>query len=70
MKPQYIEVNAHGNKFYYLDRHLTILHREDGPAVEYADGTKGWILNDEELTAGQHANLMYHFHAQRNSTIK
>ena len=21
------------------------LHREDGPAVEYADGTKKWYLN-------------------------
>ena len=23
------------------------LHREDGPAVEYADGTREWWLNDE-----------------------
>jgi hypothetical protein len=22
------------------------LHREDGPAIEYADGTKEWYLND------------------------
>ena len=22
------------------------LHREDGPAIEYADGTKSWWLND------------------------
>jgi len=25
-------------------------HRTDGPAVEYADGTKCWYLNDKELT--------------------
>jgi hypothetical protein len=22
-------------------------HREDGPACEYSDGSKGWYLNDE-----------------------
>jgi len=22
-------------------------HREDGPAIEYADGTKCWCLNDK-----------------------
>ena len=22
-------------------------HREDGPAIEYADGTKKWYLNDQ-----------------------
>ena len=26
------------------------LHREDGPAVEYANGYKGWWLNGENLT--------------------
>jgi hypothetical protein len=25
-------------------------HREDGPAVEYADGRKSWYLNGEEVT--------------------
>jgi hypothetical protein len=24
-------------------------HREDGPAIELADGRKLWFLNDEEL---------------------
>jgi hypothetical protein len=24
-----------------------LLHREDGPAIEYADGTKVWYLNGE-----------------------
>jgi hypothetical protein len=26
------------------------LHREDGPAIEWADGTKSWWLNGEYLT--------------------
>ncbi|MDP2696414.1 MAG: hypothetical protein Q8O87_04190 [bacterium] len=25
-------------------------HREDGPAIEYADGTKSWYINDNSLT--------------------
>ena len=25
-------------------------HREDGPACEWADGTKWWYLNDKPLT--------------------
>ena len=29
------------------------LHREDGPAVEYANGTKEWWINDEKLTKGE-----------------
>ena len=31
-----------GTKFWYLNRKL---HREDGPAVEYANGDKEWYLN-------------------------
>ena len=27
-----------------------MLHREDGPAVEFTDGGKYWWLNDVELT--------------------
>ena len=30
-------------KWYLNDK----LHREDGPAIEYADGTKYWYLNDK-----------------------
>ena len=42
---QYIHVNEYGNKLYYKDEEMTILHREDGPAVEYASGYKSWYLN-------------------------
>ena len=44
MTPQYIAINI-GNKFYFKDKQMTILHREDGPAYEGVDGTKFWIVN-------------------------
>ena len=25
-------------------------HREDGPAIEWSDGSKSWIFNGEEVT--------------------
>ena len=31
--------------YYYKDVHCTIIHREDGPAMEYHDGSKFWYLN-------------------------
>jgi hypothetical protein len=45
MTPQYIEINSNGSKFYYKDKAMTILHREDGPALEYSTGRKEWYLN-------------------------
>ena len=37
-----VKVNASGDKAWYLDGKL---HREDGPAVEYASGSKAWYLD-------------------------
>ncbi len=45
MTPQYIEIAEFGSKFYYKDKQMTILHREDGPAVEFNDGDKYWFIN-------------------------
>jgi FtsP/CotA-like multicopper oxidase with cupredoxin domain len=45
MTPQYIEINQHGSKRYYKDKEMTILHREDGPALEWYDGSKFWAIN-------------------------
>jgi hypothetical protein len=45
MTPQYIEINANGSKFYYKDKSMKILHREDGPAFEGYDGGKEWRIN-------------------------
>ena len=45
MTPQYIEIYARGSKFYWKDKAMTILHREDGPAFEGSDGSKEWRIN-------------------------
>ena len=47
MKEQFIHIYESGNKFYYSDREMTIRHREDGPAIEWADGSKEWWFNGE-----------------------
>jgi hypothetical protein len=31
------------------------LHRNNGPAIEFADGTKFWYLNDKQVTEAEHA---------------
>ena len=45
MTEQYIETRKNGNKFYFKDAAKQILHRTDGPAIEYANGDKTWIVN-------------------------
>ena len=37
-----MEIGPDGSKYWYLNGKL---HREDGPAIEYADGEKWWFLN-------------------------
>ena len=44
-KEQFIHIDEHGAKCHYSDRKMKILHREDGPAFEYADGSKEWFIN-------------------------
>ena len=39
-----LTVNSYGSKFWWLNGKL---HREGGPAYEYANGSKGWYLNGE-----------------------
>ena len=43
MKPEMI-IDEYGTKRWWLNGQY---HREDGPAVEYADGSKFWYLNDK-----------------------
>jgi len=45
MKAQYIEIDKYGDKFYYSDREMKILHREDGPAFVGSCGGKSWWVN-------------------------
>ena len=44
MNTQYIKKNKDGT-FYFSDKEMTKLHREDGPAIEYANGDKFWYVN-------------------------
>lgn len=46
MKAQYIKIDRDG-KYYYSDKEMTQLHRENGPACEYTSGTKIWYLNGQ-----------------------
>jgi hypothetical protein len=50
-----VEVYPHGDKCWYLNGKL---HREDGPAIEYANGYKSWWLNDKKLTEEEHKKAM------------
>jgi hypothetical protein len=43
MKPE-MKIDTYGEKRWFLNGKL---HREDGPAVEYPNGTKHWFLNGE-----------------------
>jgi len=45
--PQYIHTDRDGSKFYYKDKAMTILHRLDGPAVEWFTGSKSWYINNK-----------------------
>jgi hypothetical protein len=45
MTPQYIRINEDGDKTYWKNKEMTILHREDGPAIEWVDGYKEWRIN-------------------------
>ena len=42
MSESTMQTTKNGSKHWYLDGKL---HREDGPAVEYANGDKIWYLN-------------------------
>jgi hypothetical protein len=39
-----VKVYTNGDKYWYLNGKI---HREDGPAIEYASGFKSWWLNNK-----------------------
>ena len=45
-KKYYVKANELGT-FWHSDSEMTILHRENGPAVERASGIKEWWLNGQ-----------------------
>ena len=50
-----VKVFANGDKYWCLDGEY---HREDGPAIEYVDGERGWYLNDKSLTEDEFNEAM------------
>jgi hypothetical protein len=42
---QYIQINKYGHKFCYKDKAMTVLHRTDGPAIEWPNGDKEWFVD-------------------------
>jgi hypothetical protein len=40
-----VEIDRWGNKFYYNKKEL--IHRLDGPAIEWVEGSKEWYQNGE-----------------------
>ena len=40
------KIDANGNKFWYLNDKY---HREDGPAIEYADGRTYYWINGKHI---------------------
>ena len=45
MQEQYIKTSKYGTTRYFKDKAKTILHREDGPAVEYDNGERAWYVD-------------------------
>ncbi len=44
MRERYIKIDSEGNTFHYCDKFMYCLHRDDGPAIEYANGGKFWYV--------------------------
>ncbi len=44
MKTYQVTADEYGTKRWYLNGKL---HREGGPAIEWANGTKSWYINDK-----------------------
>ena len=47
MKEYKVKVSDSKTEWYNLNGEL---HREDGPAIEFADGDKSWYINGQRLT--------------------
>ena len=42
-----VKVHDSGTRSWFVNGQL---HREDGPAIEYADGTRSWYVNGQSMT--------------------
>ena len=53
MKEYKVEVRENGTRYWFINDKL---HREDGPAIEYANGGNYWYIEGEELTEEEFNN--------------
>ncbi len=51
-----VKIDDYGNKYHYNDKGQ--LHREDGTAIEWANGTKSWYINGKELSEEEFNNRL------------
>ena len=54
MKTYTVKIDDNGTKRWYSNGKL---HREDGPAIEYANGSKSWYINGKCVTEQDVLNL-------------
>ena len=47
IKKYYVVVTDAGTTYWYKGAKCTILHRENGPAIEFVDGDKRWYQNGD-----------------------
>ena len=47
MQKYWVTVGDSGTTRWYKDAKGTVLHRTDGPAIEYTNGDKSWYMNDQ-----------------------
>tara|TARA_R110000868_G_scaffold75946_3_gene218779 strand:+ start:5587 stop:5778 length:192 start_codon:yes stop_codon:yes gene_type:complete len=47
--------DKYGSKFWYLNG---LLHREDGPAIEWFDGGKYWYYHDNPIECKDHQEFL------------
>lgn len=57
MKEYQVKVYPGGTKIWYLNDQL---HREDGPAIECANGTKEWYPNGRLLSEKEFKQIIQH----------
>lgn len=72
MKEQFIRKDSEGNTYYYSDKEMTILHREDGEAFVSHDGRHNeWWLGGENLSRGAYAHRIKRINKnQKPTTLK
>lgn len=47
MQKYYVKVFPNGDTYWFTNPECTIIHRENGPAIEFADGYKVYFQNNK-----------------------